>query len=265
MISVILGGFIFILIIVFIIFAVILFRKANKIGYAQVLIPFRGELNPSSPSSEVKLQTTNQQGEILNQITCPVGTHINILNARFEVNDLFGECTDSPNNLFSAACGRDSTNVKCKVNSDCPASQGSVCQEGYCVQADCSTDETCATLTGGNEKIKCVNGKCVNSLQCNNLDATDYNNLTCRPQSTTGNCLPQNASSYLSKCNGKNNCNVTLTNEFFGPYPCHIAPPDSCDPNNPPVDGYCSLPWIESQGKYSQGYYVHGVYTCVPD
>jgi hypothetical protein len=265
MIGILLGIFMVILIIVFIILSVILYLKANKIGYSQVLIPFRAELNPSSPDTEVKLQTINQQGETLNQITCPVGQHINIINARFEVNDFFSECTDSPNNLFSASCGRDSTNVKCKADSDCPASQGSVCKDGYCVQAECSTDEVCMELTGGNKKVKCINGKCVNFLQCNNLDSTDYNNLTCRPQSTTGGCAPQNASAYLSKCDGKNNCNVTLTNEFFGPYPCSFEPPESCDPNNPTTDGYCSLPWIESEGKFSQGYYVHGLYTCVPD
>jgi hypothetical protein len=261
MISTLLGLIIVILIIIFIIAAVYFYQKTKKIGIAQVLIPFRGELDPLSPDSEIKLDTFNQAGERFNQITCPEGTKINIINARFEVNDLFSECSDSPNNLFAAACGRDTTNVKCKADSDCPARQGSVCVDGYCVQATCSTDKVCTDM---DPNLACINGKCVNPIQCANLDKTDFNNLTCRPQGGNG-CGIQQAASYLSKCDGKNNCNVSLSNEFFGPYPCELIPPDSCDPKDIPEDGYCSLPWIESEGKFSHGYYVHGLYTCVVD
>lgn len=108
-------------------------------------------------------------------------------------------------------------------------------------------------------------------------------NQTCSPSLeddiSSNKCRPRDASAYLSEyCNGKNICLGTkedtwlpnATSNPFGPLPCKI-PANSEDSN------YLSLPIISGwaggnppggKGKakpsFSQGYYAHGIYQCLP-
>lgn len=93
---------------------------------------------------------------------------------------------------------------------------------------------------------------------------SDYQNNYCNCDGDTyQNCKIRNATYYLSqKCNGEQSCEVTVDNDFFGPYPCSM---DTTDAN------YGNLPQIplssDDQGDITgttSGYYVHGIYTCDP-
>lgn len=82
-------------------------------------------------------------------------------------------------------------------------------------------------------------------------------NNTCSPTSKNL-CRPRDNSAYLAaKCDGQTTCNVLFNpsdpNSGFGPAPCRIKNTD-----------VTSLPITPGQGgNYSQGYYVHGLYTCI--
>jgi hypothetical protein len=104
---------------------------------------------------------------------------------------------------------------------------------------------------------------------CANLN-TSFQNTTCVATNTTNQCIPRDASAYLSSvCNGQQICNVNIDNSSFGPYPCRLQPLTLCSSNGPTNDsGYCALPYLStsqsgSTNTFSQGYYVHGIYTCV--
>lgn len=127
---------------------------------------------------------------------------------------------------------------------------------------------------------------------CNNLNSNFQNN-TCA--NGANNCAPRDASAYLAKaCNGQQTCSAVINNTFFGPYPCggpNFTNPQpqvgSSAPNvvgcTPPstavTTGYCSLPYAPGTSNdfkpssasnpadtsFTQGYMVHGLYTCVPN
>lgn len=137
-------------------------------------------------------------------------------------------------------------------------------------------------------------GQCI---QCNQSSKTCANIPLCDQNSTSttigqnstcqnSNCKIRDASAYLGKyCDGKNEClgsnsdywipNSPGTSQVpnpFGPLPCNISASVN-DPNysklpiipgwnagNIPLGGNSSAP-----ANFSQGYYVHGVYTCIPD
>lgn len=108
-------------------------------------------------------------------------------------------------------------------------------------------------------------------------------NSVCSPtRSDLNRCRPRDASAYLGRhCDGKNVCLGNINdiwtpnsvNSVFGPLPCEI-------PANNQSDLYASLPistgWAggspissasgqSSPATFTQGYYVHGIYTCVPE
>lgn len=130
---------------------------------------------------------------------------------------------------------------------------------------------------------------------CNNLNS-NFQNATCA--NGANNCAPRDASAYLAKaCNGQQTCNAQITSQFFGPYPCggpNFNNPNTSSTNSvgatnvinacsPPstsvTGGYCSLPYAPGTDpsftptnapnaagtSFSQGYMVHGLYTCVPN
>lgn len=103
---------------------------------------------------------------------------------------------------------------------------------------DCKVDKDCDAGSG------CVEGKCV---------PKNVVNKVCKPKST---CKPRDASAYLAaKCDGKDTCNLLFdpsdTDSGFGPMPCDITNQNQ-------------LPITPGQGtNFSQGYYVHGLYTCI--
>jgi|SRR5579862_1857158 len=103
---------------------------------------------------------------------------------------------------------------------------------------------------------------------CSHVSTTVVNKPNIPLQSVVNNmcnaqgvCRPRDSSAYLaSLCDGKTTCNVTFDpsnkDSGFGPMPCAGNLPGSI--------GYNDLPITPgSNGNYSQGYYVHGLYTCI--
>lgn len=125
------------------------------------------------------------------------------------------------------------------------------------------------------------NGTCSVFPTCQNTEKGS--NVTCNPSNVNTRCRPRDASAYLARhCDGKNTCLDTTNNAWrpneiggiFGPLPCQI------EASSDPSSDYMLLPinvgWaggsppqaqssIDSPATFTQGYYVHGVYTCVPE
>lgn len=312
-------------------------RSSNKNQTRQnlgVLIPFAGYLSPpngqywSVTPNPKNVGTSDQpenglflsgfaNGESTPQITCPIGTKVNIVGAFLEVNDPFGECSGQPTNTFSLSCGNPSSTSSaqlCSTTSDCPV--GMYCNSGKCIPSTCSIDSDCANGTmpacpagmgdqcsteGARDPsipslvcmngvktfdpaygqcMHCNNGTCQNIPLCTNLQSVSgiMQNKTC----SGGNCKIRDASSYLAgHCDGKQTCLGDASDMWmpnvpggvFGPLPCNI-PASSTNLNYstlPVIPGWnqsTPVPGTENTlnaSNFSQGYYVHGIYTCVPD
>jgi hypothetical protein len=133
-------------------------------------------------------------------------------------------------------------------------------------------------------------GYCAQSPSCANTGGQEVlspQNPTC----TGAGCVPRDASAYLAEqCNGKRNCKIVWnpTNPtYFGPKACNIAVNWDAPTQGPGISGggvvpsYEQLPvaagWDggqpgtgQQQGSpqpatYSQGLYVHGIFSCIPD
>ncbi len=137
-------------------------------------------------------------------------------------------------------------------------------------------------------------GHCAQSASCANLDSDTGQNNTCTTENNS--CVSRDVSAYLAgQCDGQRNCPVLWDpsdSTYFGPKPCYSldvnwqtpgtgaafdGPPDGTN-----VSQYEQLPIIsgwdgsapgsgqyqteKSQpSTYSQGYYVHGLFQCLPD
>lgn len=137
---------------------------------------------------------------------------------------------------------------------------------------------SCMACKPGNlkEELSATNpGVCVQAPLCIGLDEK-YNNMTCKPGGKF-NCKPRDASAYVAQvCNGLQDCTfhnqgVPLDPNVFGPYPCEITPTDIEYSSLPIVSGWNGMNSADPntgkvhRGSYNQGYYVHGIYTCVLD
>lgn len=144
-------------------------------------------------------------------------------------------------------------------------------------------------------------GYCAQSPTCANIgtDPKIARNPTCTTDENNGLCVPRDASAYLAEqCDGKRTCTITWNPNdptYFGPKPCNIdvmwtkpteGPGVAGSPTPPSSGGYVpdyeTLPvtagwgggppgsgqYEGSQSKpstYSQGFYVHGIFSCQPD
>lgn len=147
----------------------------------------------------------------------------------------------------------------CKTASDCNDPTNSIM---YCTGTNGSTG-TCQVNPGQNcmAPDPYAGQFCASYPLCSNTDTSqgaktsNITNKVCGPNSQAG-CRPRDASAYLaSKCDGKDICPLlfdpTDPNSGFGPAPCDTRS------NN-------QLPITPGQnGNFSQGYYVHGLYTCI--
>ena len=123
-------------------------------------------------------------------------------------------------------------------------------------------------------------GYCAQAPICSNINSNGQNSVCVNPNYG---CRPRDASAYLAAhCDGEKEClgigdawvPNSSVNNWFGPLPCKISAAVN-DPNykNLPV----SAGWgggVPNDSKdtsaakpasFQQGYYVHGIYTCVPD
>lgn len=119
---------------------------------------------------------------------------------------------------------------------------------------------TCQVIPGKNcMGINPKHNTCASFPMCSNavLGATVLNK-TCAYSNKENKCRPRDSSAYLANaCDGKVTCggkfDLGAKDSPFGPLPC--------------VGGDMStLPIIPGHdGNFAQGYYVHGLYTCIPD
>lgn len=188
-----------------------------------------------------------------------------------------GKCT--PRTCQSNGdCGGSSTAgtvLSCNPNLGSNCKTGQDCGSGLkCVDGKCLADP------GAGSCMACVNGTCSSFPTCNYV--TQGLNKTCSPFfGDVSRCRPRDASAYLANhCDGKQVC---LANEgdywdpnsvksVFGPLPCEI-------PASSTSKTYATLPistgWGggtptygesgNSPATFSQGYKVHGIYSCVKD
>ena len=119
-------------------------------------------------------------------------------------------------------------------------------------------------------------GVCVQAPLCIGLD-NEYQNYTCGTKNKTFGCRPRDASAFLSKaCNGLQECKLDnqrtpLDPSIFGPYPCNLTPTDIDYAALPVSPGWNGMNTPDPntgkthKGSFNQGYYVHGIYTCIVD
>lgn len=181
-----------------------------------------------------------------------------------------GMCTPSSCPLNPKKDGTfDSTKCACG-GTYCTVQPGTVCQTA----ADCNDPTNsimyCTSTNGSPGTCQVNPGQvcmapdqysgqfCAAYPLCSNVDRsqnTNVVNTVCNPKSNSG-CRPRDASAYLAaKCDGKDSCPLlfdpTDPNSGFGPAPC-----DTRNTGQLPVTP-------GQNGNFSQGYYVHGLYTCI--
>jgi len=290
----------FLAIVALLIFFGITTKNNYDLSFQQRLYPFAAVIDPQAPNTVVPLN--NGSGE--SQLTCPAGTKINIVGAFFDIVDPYGTCTPNPNSTISATCGGPGTIVcptnACPANMGCEPSQNPNDNNSYCVALPCNASTTLPTPTTTTtwtcnpnpaypltaaQKAQGYTGRLTPVEICSNLNA-NFQNTTCA--NGANNCAPRDASAYLAKaCDGQQTCNATITSQYFGPFPCgegtfqnpgSMTDPQSCSSSKTGSSGYCSLPYApgtdpsftptnggnSASTTFSQGYMVHGLYTCVP-
>jgi len=174
----------------------------------------------------------------------------------------------------------DTHNSECGGNY-CPVQPGTPCdptKDGQCFQDAKDPIMNCVPTEKDSKKGTCevvpgkscmgVNTKhntCAVFPLCSNVDFKNSStvlNRTCAYNNKDTRCRPRDSSAYLANhCDGKTTCDakfdLTSKDSKFGPLPCSI---------NVKSQTYPKLPLIPGQGgNYIQGYYVHGLYTCIPD
>jgi hypothetical protein len=155
----------------------------------------------------------------------------------------------------------------------CPIQPGTVCDPNnanscndptgsivQCLPLGSSSSYTCQVNAGQNcmAPDPYTGQFCASYPLCSNVDKSNTKsvvNTVCNP-SSPANCRPRDSSAYLAaKCDGKSACAL-----LFDPNdPLSGFGPKPCDTRNT-----SQLPITPGQsGNYSQGYYVHGLYTCI--
>lgn len=328
---------------------------------SNVLVPFSGYLSPSqvwqvTPNPNNKGSQSNPENGLFlagmaggdtntaPQITCPVGSKINIVGAFIEVNDQFQTCQSTGSNAtFQLSCGNSadmSSAQLCDVSNPCPP--GMDCfAGGKCLPKVCTTNDGCSSsmqsacpdklfkqidsnndvddqgnpvttdgqrLQGSPQLVviggtyfwdpsfgQCAycdmsqvnytgtNGVCTNIPLCQGVvdgksdpHSNLFTNASCKD------CKIRDSSSYLAGyCDGKQVClgdpsDMWLPNSGspspFGPLPCDIPVSNVPSEYNklPVIPGWNqNAPLAETtslnKSSFGQGYYVHGIYTCIPD
>ncbi len=185
--------------------------------------------------------------------------------------------------------------LTCTANSQCigDGTAAQVCPVGVGVTG--CTDHTRGGPDGTDARLVCVNstwafdpaygqcmmcstgGKCMNVPLCSGTTKTSgvFQNSRC----TQGDCKIRDASSYLAKhCDGNSQCLGDSSDMWipdtpggaFGPLPCSINTTDPDYTTLPVIPGWNAGVTPHGGGtpvlaNFSQGYYVHGIYTCIPD
>jgi hypothetical protein len=203
------------------------------------------------------------------------------------------DCVGSYSSTVSA-CGAN-------FGKTCPTSVTSSSPDGGCGTGLKCVDGVCQADPGAGSCMACLipsgqsQGVCATMPICQGVDFSSSStyglNRVCSTSSSVGDvgkCRPRDASAYLSRhCNGKTECLGSVKDMWkpnmdydstgnpnpFGPLPCSIPARsgDSSYAQLPVITGWGGGAPANSQQGYSdpatfnQGYYVHGIYTCIPD
>ncbi|SRR5260221_1384463 len=235
-------------VIIIILFLSIFYVETKNIDIRidNILVPFQGYYKFDGNGDPIKNKLLRTDGE--NQINCPSDKKINILYSRTDVYDPYGETWDGKHDTLKIF------KVLCTKNPDNPTSDNFI-----------SCGDPLYNL---------------GIYICGNINSS-YKNIIF----PASNCKSRQSVSYLSKkCNGKITCEVEITPDFFGPYPCSIFTKSDYSSNNMANDpclsksNYYKFPMLPgnpgtsssfTDAKYSnpttvnQGYYVHGLYSCI--
>ncbi len=193
---------------------------------------------------------------------------------------------------YCGASGSSGADVSANVGKPCAgydftSGDGLVCIDGI-IHKDPSSGQClyCDTRRGPAPDGKA--GYCAQSPTCANIgtDPDIPKNPTCTSNGSNGyGCVPRDASAYLAEqCDGKRSCSITWNPSdptYFGPKPCNIDV-DWSTPTEGDVPDYQTLPVAAGWGggqpgsgqyegsnsqpsTYSQGFSVHGLFSCQPD
>lgn len=259
--------------------------KINIVGaFVEVVDPY-GECGSAPPDPTLQLTCGNQNqlsGALCSSDTA-CGDGMQCVNGRCVAKSCSksSDCSSSAN--VCAIWGMPSKNGKCDnglvdVNGTCQLNPAA----GPCM--------ACVDPSTGNEynQENADGGVCVSMPTCIGVTPNNGTNSVCSVLKDTHRCRPREATAYLAKhCDGKNVClgnandkwypnqssmDPTHTNPF-GPLPCEIPATEANETSD-----YLNLPIIQGWGggvpangttaspaTFNQGYYVHGIYTCVPE
>jgi hypothetical protein len=110
----------------------------------------------------------------------------------------------------------------------------------------CSEPSSILTSACGTDPQRC---------ECKPPHDSNWVNTTCKDK----NCKIRDVTAYLSHL-----LNTNQELEYpIGPYPCEIKPDNDQDYKNLPYVSTSSGDTSCTQGK--RGYYIHGIYTCIPN
>lgn len=203
-------------------------------------------------------------------------------------------CTQDSDCSDTMKCHKGKCVPKTSCGNTCPSDRGTSCSSS----SDCGLGLACSNgicQVDPGVNGSCVTDSCASQPTCANVSPPGLNeglSETCSPSGANDQyqCRPRDASAYLaSYCNGKQSClvggsDVWLPNTqggMFGPLPCHVSvPATNQSPTATNTSIYSTLPitmgWnggAPPNGNpqdptgptFNQGYYVHGIYTCIPN
>ena len=260
-------GIILILILLVILFVVltIVTTLKNNDNTQNLLLPFAARIDQKNPKASVSMTRKDDNNNSVPQLQCPIGYKINIVTAWSEVYDPYGMCNTKPDDVIASTCGSQDGVTRCDSSRDC-GSFMTCNSKKRCVQKKCKKTSDCET------GYKCNNGYCAPSPTCDDLSSKFTNNYCSSSGDHYRNCKSRNVTAYLSKeCNGKSECKVTWTpNKIgaLGPSPCEILTTDADYSKLPSITGWgggAPKDGVKVPSNESGGYYVHGLFSCVPD
>jgi len=269
-----------------------------------ILYPFSGSVDPSDTGKNVVLKTSNGRNQIECPVGYKiniVGAFVEVDDPFGECSPSPGStfratCGDDNDRASAIKCsasspcskgliaGMDCVEGKClpktcsaakDCGNPCPVNPGKACKtHSDCGGSPmmCTPDGTCQVDSTQGQCMFCRNGKCAQAPTCSNLNKS-YQNITCESSNEKTKCRPRDASAYLAKaCDGKQSCTVSWNpsnNEFFGPLPCSIGVRDADYATLPIIAGWDggkpSKGKSAEQANFKQGYYVHGLFSCIKD
>lgn len=273
----------------------------SKAQQNNIVYPFSGAIDPTDTTNPVVLtgaggtpQIQCPEGTVVNIIGAWVEVNDPFGECSSPSATFRATCGDDSTSSGSSA-------VTCSNAGDCAS--GMDCISGKCVASTCSAASDCGAQScpvgpgtscktdtdcggppmacvggkciidpGQGQCTFCNNGKCAQGPTCSNLNAS-YENQTCVFSNPNTKCRPRDASAYLAiECDGKQTCDISWNPsnpKYFGPLPCNIGVADPEYAGLPIIPGWNGSKPAGGTGgpekaDFKQGYYVHGIFTCVP-